>query len=109
MRTILLILIAFNFLSPFKSDCQVPSVYPGAVKRYLEGNHIFLTRDSYEKVKDYYQKEIGRNARDDTRGPGLSCSFVYVPRKPDPDAVFITWHRGRSLATNRVFSELGKL
>ncbi len=109
MRKTLLILIAFNYLSLVKSDCQEPSVYPGAAKQYLEGNHTFLTRDSYEKVKDYYQKEIGKNARDDTRGPGLSCSFVYVPRKPDPDAVFITWHRGRSLATNSVFSELGKL
>jgi hypothetical protein len=109
MRKILLTLIVFNFLSPFKSDCQEPSVYPGAAKKFLEGKYTFLTRDSYEKVKDYYQKEIGRNPREDTRGPGLSCSFVYVPRMPDPDAVFITLHRGRSRATNSVFSELGKL
>ena len=109
MRKIILILIVFNFLSLSKSDCKEPSVYPGAVKKYIEGEYTYLTRDSYEKVKDYYQKEIGRTARDDTRGPGLSCSFVYVPRKPDPDAVFITRHRGRSRATNSVFSELGKL
>ncbi len=109
MRKIILTLLVFNFLSLVKSDCQEPSVYPGAAKKFLEGRYTFLTRDSYEEVKDYYQKEIGKNARDDTRGPGLSCSFVYVPRNPDPDAVFITWHRGRSLATNSVFSELGKL
>lgn len=109
MRKIILTLIVFNFLSLSKSDCKEPSVYPGAAKQYLEGDNAYLTIDGYEKVKDYYQKEIGRTARDDTRGPGLSCSFVYVPRKPDPDAVFITWHRGRSIATNNVFSELGKL
>jgi hypothetical protein len=109
MKKIILTLILFNFVSLFKSDCQEPSVYPGAAKQYLEGNSTYLTRDSYEKVKDYYQKEIGRLPREDTRGPGLSCSFVYIPRLPDPDAVFITWDRGRSRATNRVFSELGKL
>jgi hypothetical protein len=108
MRIILLTLIVFNALL-FKSNCQEPSVYPGAAKKYLDGNYTYLTRDSYEKVKDYYQKEIGRNPREDTRGPGASCSFVYVPRMPDPDAVFITMHRGRSRATNEVFSELGKL
>ena len=109
MRKILLTLIVFIFLSPFKSDCQEPSVYPGSAKKFLESDHIYLTRDSYEKIKDYYQKEIGRNPQEDTRGPGFSAYFVYVPRMPDPDAVFITRHRGNSRATNRVFSELGKL
>ncbi len=35
MRKILFILIVFNYLSLFKSDCQEPSVYPGSVKKYL--------------------------------------------------------------------------
>jgi hypothetical protein len=132
MRIILLTLIVFNFLSlsqsycqrpsvnprtvnkyveknKTKSDVKEPSVYPGATKKYLDGSNTLLTRDSYEKVKDYYQKEIGRNPQEDSFSPGSGCSFVYVPRKPDPDAVFITLNRGYSRATSSVFSELGKL
>jgi hypothetical protein len=101
----LFVLISFTV----ETYSQKPSVYPGAVRKNLDGGYHFLSSDSYEKIKEYYQKEAGRAPREDTRGTGISSEVVYVPRMPDPDAVFISMHRGNSKFVNRVFTELGHL
>ena len=114
---ILLIFLVVAF--PVKSECQQqPTLYPGAIprikgeetgfmKREQYSMSVFLTRDSYEKVRAYYINENNqpRSEQDDGRG-GRSAFFSYVRRMPDDVGVTITERMGRSRVPAAIFSKL---
>ncbi len=107
MKKSLLLLAVFIIAGPAHVFCQEPVDYPGAVKKMPGSNQVYLTRDSYEKVKEFYVGVYGapdyENKQDESQ---KYATFFWEETIYEPRAVKINDRKGNSKAVKDVFSKL---
>ena len=101
-----LALICTNALS--QKTSAYPSIYPGSVRKYETNRHVFLSKDSYEKVRAFYVREKGSpNSENKVGEKGINAWFKYMDYLPDDLGLSLQYATiPRSNAVNNVFRNL---
>ncbi|MCA1756367.1 MAG: hypothetical protein LC649_02785 [Bacteroidales bacterium] len=107
MKTPLLLLSVFLIAGPAHIFCQEPVEYPGAINKTPENNRQYLTRDSYEKVREFYVDIYNAPHHENNQGETVkTATFFYEKTIYEPRGIHISYLRGDSKAVKKVFSEL---
>lgn len=110
MKNPLLLLFVFLIAGPAHILCQEPVEYPGALNLSPEKNTQYLTRDSYEKVREFYVGIYDAPHHENKQGEaGKYATFFYEETRYEPRGIHVNDRRGNSKAVENVFSELDDL
>ncbi len=100
MRNYLLLLI-FIIASPASVCSQKPATYPGSIEE-RPGSNRYLTKDSYEKVKEYYVRIYG----DPDYETEHNATFFYEDVIHEPRGIHINDGNPDSKGVKQVLSQL---